>query len=82
MRQAAGDGLSALSSPSGAYLGPNGTDKDEMVAQLAVPRNELLAEAAMFSPAMAMMFADQARAEVEASVRSHAFAVQAPVLTV
>ena len=72
VRQAAGDGLSALSSILGADLRAGGIDKDALLAQLAVPRNELLAEAATLSPAMATLFADQARAEVAASVRPHA----------
>lgn len=60
-----------LSTLPDASLLPEDVDKAALVAQLAIPQNELLAEAASFSSAMTTLFSHQAHAEVEASVRAY-----------
>ena len=67
--QVAGGTKSALSTLLGASIFPDNIDKAALAVQLAIPRNELLAEAAALSPAMATLFSHQAHSEVEASVR-------------
>ena len=67
--QVGGGTKSAFSTLLGASLFPDNIDKAALAAQLAIPRNELLAEAAALSPAMATLFSHQAHSDVEASVR-------------